>query len=368
MITKPVPPTVPLRSSSKGRRPMSLTRASITSVVASIPALLGFVPHDSLVLLSALTHEQGKVSTGPIARIDLAHITHDPGDAVKQFNRLCGDLPVLCVTGILVRTVDDNAATDDSLPLRAEVDTVVARLAEHGFIDVDVVHVPAIAEGARWRSYLDADRTGVLPDSATTPAAVAAVAAGRTIAASRDELAARFTPAPEHVRERLQPRVTDAVELAVIDQHRLVAARVRLARADAAIRAAGHGELPADEAAIVDLAATFATPPFRDALLAVPDDTARLAAENLVLHLWRHTCDPTAGQLATVAAVHAYVRGDGTGARIALENADPEQPLTGLLSRLLGHAVPPSKLDDLIQNISVDARRTLLSEPAVDQA
>ncbi|WP_284740265.1 DUF4192 domain-containing protein [Amycolatopsis sp. RTGN1] len=347
---------------------MSLTLASTTAVVASIPALIGFVPDDSLMLITTLTNDDGSVTTGPLIRIDLTHLTSHADDCVLQFNRQCGDLPILCVTGILVRTIDEDATSDDSLPLRAEVDTVVELLAEHGFTDVDVVHVPAIAEGAHWRSYLDPERTAVLPDPATTAAAAAAVAAGHTIAASRDDLAARFTPAPEHLRSRLQPRIADAAESAAIDQHWHLAAHARLARADAAIRAAAHGELPADDDAIVDLAATFATLPFRDALLAVPDDTARLAAENLVLHLWRHSCDPIAGQLATVIAVHAYLRGDGTGARIALENADPEQLMVRLLSNMLGHAVPPSKVHHVFQNASADARCTLLSEPAVDQA
>ncbi|MBE8524212.1 DUF4192 domain-containing protein [Amycolatopsis sp. H6(2020)] len=347
---------------------MPLTLASTTSVVASIPALIGFMPDNSLVLITTLTNDDGSASTGPLTRIDLTHLADNPQDCARQFNRQCGDLPVLCVTGAVVRSVNGDAAGGNSLPLRADVDTVIAVLAEHGFTDVDIVHVPAIAAGAHWRSYLDADRTGVLPDPATTAAAVAAVAAGHTIAASREDLAARFTPGPGHLRARLQPRIADAVDLAAIDQHWHLAAHVRLARADAAIRAASHGELPADDAAIVDLAATFAVSPFRDALLAVPDDTARLAAENLVLHLWRHSCDPIASQLATVVAVHAYLRGDGTGARIALENADPRQPLMALLSHLLSLAVPPSKVYDVIQNASADARRALLSEPAVDQA
>lgn len=347
---------------------MPLALASTTSVVASIPALLGFIPDDSLVLITTLTNDDGSVTTGTLTRIDLTHLTHNTDDCVRHFNRQCGDLPVLCVTGIVVRAIDEDAAGDESLPLRADIDTVVELLAEHGFTDVDLVHVPAVAEGARWRSYLDPDRTGLLPDPATTPAAAAAVAAGHTIAASRDDLAARFTPAPEPLRTRLQPRITDAVESAVIDESWHLAAHVRLGRADAAIRAAAHGELPADDDAIVDLAATFATLPFRDALLAASDNTARLAAENLVLHLWHHSCDPIAGPLATVIAVHAYLRGDGAAARIALENADPEQPMTALLSTVLDNAVPPSKVHHVIQNASVDARRTLLSEPTVDQA
>jgi hypothetical protein len=346
---------------------MSLTLAGTTSIVASIPALIGFVPHDSLVLVTTLTRDDGSVTTGPLTRIDLAHLTRHAGDCVRLFNRQVADLPVLCVTGIIIRTVDEDAAADP-LPLREDVDTVGGLLAEFGFTDVEVVHVPAIAEGARWRSYRDSEHIGVLPDPATTAAAVAAAVAGQPVAACREDLAARFAPASEQVRERLQQDIAHAVELADIDQHWHLAAHVRLGRADAAIRSASNGDLPTDDATIVDLVATFATLPFRDALLTVPDDAQRLGAENLLLHLWRHSCDPVAGQLATVIAMHAYLRGDGTSARIALDNADPEQPLTRLLTSTLDHAVPPSKVRDLIQKASADARCTLLAEPAVDQA
>ncbi|WIV52864.1 DUF4192 domain-containing protein [Amycolatopsis nalaikhensis] len=346
---------------------MPLTPADTTTIVASIPALIGFIPENSLVLITTLTNDDGTVTTGPLARIELPHLTDHADDCARQFSRQCGDVPVFCVAGIVVCAVDGGTTGHDSLPLRTDVDTLVARLAEHGFTNVDIVHVPAIAKGARWRSYLDADHTGVLPDPAATAAAVAAVAAGHTIAARREDLAARFTPAPGPLCARLQPRIADAVESAVIDKHWHLAARVRLDRADAAIRAAGEGQLPTDDTAIVDLAATFAVPAFRDALLAVPDDTARLAAENLVLHLWRHSCDPIASQLATVIAVHAYLRGDGTLARIALEHADPEEPLAVVLSTMLGHAVAPSKIHELIQNASAAARRTLLREPALGQ-
>ncbi|WP_328442834.1 DUF4192 domain-containing protein [Amycolatopsis sp. NBC_00438] len=347
---------------------MPLTLASTSLAVASIPALFGFAPENSLVLITTLTNDDGSAGTGPLIRIDLTSFTGHADYCVRHFNRQCADLPVSCVTGVVIRTVDEAADSGNSLPLRADVDAVIQQLAEHGFVDVDVVHVPAVAEGARWRSYRDTDRTGVLPDPATTPAAAAAVAAGHSTAASREALAGRFTPVPESLRARLQPCIADAIESAVIDERWHLAAHVRLARADAAIRAAAHGELPADDADIIDLVATFAVPAFRDALLAVPDHTTHLAAENLVLHLWRHSCDPVAGHLATAVAVYAYLRGDGTVARIALEHTGPEQPLAGLLSHLLELAVAPSKVRDMIRNASADARRTLLSEPVPDQA
>jgi hypothetical protein len=346
---------------------MALTVASTTSVVASIPALMGFIPHDSLVLLPAFARADGSATTGPLMRADLADLIHDAADCLQSFPRQLADLPVLCVTGVVVCETDQDTAAD-ALPQRESVDTLTSLLAEHGFTDIDVIHVPAIADGARWRSYLDPERTGVLPDPATTAVAVAAAVSGQAVAARREDLAARFTPASEQVRERLQQRIADAVADLGIDAQRPAAAAARLQRADTAIRAAGLGTLPVHSANIVNLAATFATPPFMDALLAAEDRDQRRAAENLLLHLWRHSCDPVAGRLATAIAMHAYLRGSGAGAQIALANSNPEQPLARLLARLLDQAVPPSKVRDMIQEASADARRTLLGEPAVDQA
>jgi hypothetical protein len=345
---------------------MALTVACTTSVVAGIPALIGYVPDDSLVLLTALARDNGSLTTGPVMRADLAHLVQDTEDCVVQFARQFADLPVECVTGIVVREPEDDTVAD-SLPLRDRVDAVVELLADHGFTDLDIVHVGAIADGARWRSYLHPDRTGVLPDPATTALAAAAAVKGRTIAARRDDIAARYTPAPEHVRARLQPLIGAAVDGAGIDGHRPAAAQSRLDRADAAIRAASEGNLPTDEAVIVELAATFATSPFFDVLIAVEDRNLHLGAESLVLHLWRHACDPVASQLAAVIAMHAYQRGDGTSARIALETADPEQPLPRLLLTMLDHAVPPPDIQRAAQQISRDGRRTLTGEPAADQ-
>jgi hypothetical protein len=344
---------------------MALTISSTTAVVASIPALIGFVPHESLVLLTTLAHGNGSVTTGPLMRVGLTHLVQDAEDCIGRFAKRFADLPVDCVIGIVVRDLTQDTAGES--PLRERVDTVVALLAENGFTDLDIVHVPAIAADARWRSYLDPGRTGVLPDPATTAIAVAAAVAGRPVAARREDIAARYTPAAEHVRARLQPQIADAIAAAGIDEHQPAAARARLTRADAAIRAASEGTLRADDAVIADLSATFATPPFRDALLTADSAELRLGAENLALLLWRHSCEPVASQLAAFTAFHAYQLGDGVSARVALEAADPEQPLPRLLLTMLDHGVPPSEIRKLAQQISRECRHTLLGAPATDQ-
>ncbi|MEV6644319.1 DUF4192 family protein [Amycolatopsis sp. NPDC051371] len=125
------------------------------------------------------------------------------------------------------------------------------------------------------------------------------------------------------MRERLQHPINSALTDTGIDLNRPAVALARLDRADTAIRAASEGTLPTDEEAIADLVATFATTPFFDVLITVEDDRLHLGAEYLATHLWRHACDPIASRLATLIAIHAYQRGDGTTARIARNRRSP---------------------------------------------
>src|SRR4051794_7088926 len=99
---------------------MPLTLASTSVVVASIPALVGFTPENSLVLIVTLINDHGSAGTGPLTRIDLTHLAHDPEDCAQQFTRQCGSLPVSCVTGVVVCT-DEDTAGNGALPLRADV-------------------------------------------------------------------------------------------------------------------------------------------------------------------------------------------------------------------------------------------------------
>ncbi|MET8848611.1 DUF4192 domain-containing protein [Amycolatopsis sp. NPDC004625] len=346
---------------------MTITINGTSQVLAGLPALFGFVPRHSLILLSTLHHTDNTCKVGPMIRADLAHVVTNPGQAVDTFARQVGDRPVHSVLAAMIHPLT-NPGDNTTLPQRNTADTIAALLTGHGFTDIDVIHVPDIAADARWRSYRTPERTGVLPDPAGTAFAADAVAEGRVIADDRRDLQARFNPAPEHMRERLREPISTALAAATTDQHHPAAAAARLDRADTALHAANEGTLPTDDADIIDLAATFAGTAFRDALLALPDNTAHHAAENLILHLWRHSSDPIAGQLATVIGIHAYLRGDGAGAQIALEHADPRQPLAVLLSTMLRHAIAPSRIHGVIQNASADARRTLLSEPAAEQA
>ncbi|WP_103349795.1 DUF4192 domain-containing protein [Amycolatopsis sp. CA-128772] len=345
---------------------MALTIDGTSEVLAGLPTTFGFVPRHSLVLISTLHHTDRSATVGPMNRADLGYVVADPGPAVDAFARQVGDLPVQNVLAAMIHP-STNPADDTDLPRRDTADTITTMLNGHGFTDIDAIHVPGIAAGARWRSYQTPGRHGVLPDPVSTVFAAAAAAEGRIMADRRHDLVTRFTPGPQPLRERLHHPIAAAIADAGLDADQPAAALARLARADAAIRTASEGTLPTGEATIVDLIASIATIPFFDALIAVDGDL-HLGAEDLAMHLWRHACEPVASRLATVIALHAYQRGDGTTARIALETADIQQPLPRLLLEMLDRCVPPTQIRTPAQEMSHNTRRALRGAQPTDKS
>jgi hypothetical protein len=289
-------------------------------------------------------------------RVDLAAAEQDPVSGINHWLTQLSDLPVLAVTGIVVcRRTEEQ----DSLPVRSTVDTIVEILRQHGVPSLEVVHLPEFAVGALWRSYVHVDRTGILPDPATTVAAAANTVAGFTVAASREDLAARYTPAGDADRDRLRPLIAAAIRQAEDDQSQPAAARDRIARADAAVRASECGVLPDDDSVIAHLAATFTTLEFRDAMLVEAENEPSVGAERLALHLWRLTPEPAASHLIAIIAVHTYRHGDGAGARIALDAARTGTPLIGMLSACFGRGIDPALFSQLMHEASQETREHL---------
>jgi hypothetical protein len=318
--------------------------------------LFGFVPHDSLVLVPIVAQSDAPPALGPAMRVDLAAAEQDPASGIKHWLTQLSDLPVLAVTGIVVC---HRTEKQDSLPVCSTVDTIIEILRQRGVPSLEVIHLPEFAVGARWRSYVHVDRTGILPDPTTTVAAAANTVAGFTVAASREDLAARYTPAGDADRDRLRPLIAAAIRQAEDDQSEPAAARDRIARADAAVRASECGVLPDDDSVIADLAATFTTLEFRDAMLVEADNEPSVGAERLALHLWRLTPEPAASHLIAIIAVHAYRHGDGAGARIALDAARTGTPLVGMLSACFARGIDPALFSQLMHEASQETRKHL---------
>ncbi|WP_345000912.1 DUF4192 domain-containing protein, partial [Tsukamurella soli] len=168
--------------------------------IAAIPALLGFYPERSIVLLG---HDDATCQTGPTARFDL--VLTPGGDlappchtGIAEMVRLCkqqGAQRMFCV-------VVDDRPIDAALP--AITDRLVKSLAAEGDDDwdadlVDLFVIRRIAVDERWTcAHGDAGR---LPDPEINEATLARMLDGRPVQRSRSELVERLTEEGRGVTE-----------------------------------------------------------------------------------------------------------------------------------------------------------------------
>lgn len=342
-------------------RPLRLTEPG--ELIAAVPALLGFTPTRSLIVVSLTpSHDTpGSATIGAVMRHDL--LLPDVGDPVPdvmgaaftRFGTVCARDGA---DAVLVVLVDAGLERPDGPAVGAArriVDDLVEELARHG-VDVAGVHaVPEIDTGREWftlcgDSACDDASRGTVPDPNASPVAAARVYEGGLIRRSRTELAGVLEPLSMPVRSRVAGYIDDAVdsrdlayELAVRAGGRDHADRLELESVLDRIADLDNGiELLAPESA--ELAVLLSNPTVRDALLALAAGPYADAAERLWITLTRTLPDPERAEAAALVGFGAYVRGDGPFAGVALGVAlesNPRHRLADLLDQALQAGLRP---------------------------
>ncbi|MFM1725709.1 DUF4192 domain-containing protein [Rhodococcus sp. PAM 2766] len=321
-------------------------------LVSAVPALLGFHPHRSLVVI-CLTG----TSVGAVMRHDLR-----PGETAVMRIVLEQFTAVAVREGadrILVVMVDDRLpdrpSPCDLAPYREIVTVFDELLGAHG-IEIAATHLVArIVTGAEWTG-LDGTARGVLPDPTASRVAVAQVLGGRAIRASRDELEAVLLPNSLDDQQRVAYLIDDArariscgdgvartaTDPNGVDRHGLERVLVGIART-----AAGE-EATTEECA--ELALVLENPRVRDALLALSAGAYADDAEQLWIALARALPEPERAEPLALLGFGAYLRGDGPMAGVALTAAlaaDPCHRLATLLDDALQRGMRPDVLREL---------------------
>ncbi|GAA2050008.1 DUF4192 domain-containing protein [Williamsia deligens] len=320
----------------------TLTLRDPGDLIAAVPPMLGFVPARSLVVISF---------SGPGSRlgITMRHdivLDDDGGPAAVMCDVVDHLVTVAAREGassVAVIVVDDRAPADDPR-WEALVADVEMRL---GAIDLGAAFaVPEMRAGARWYA-VGRGRgawTGLLPDPATTPTALArAVTSGTAVRPSRAAMVAALDPTapctdvdcPHH-----DVRDTPARN----GSRRADAARLR----SVLVMLDGRVLSCADTAT---LAAAIAVPRVRDALLALSASSRAEEAGALWTDLTRRCRGRARADAATLLAHWYYTRGEGTFAGIALDaalTAFPPHSMAGLLDQSLRAGLPPSMLTGLL--------------------
>lgn len=312
------------------------------ALIAALPAVLGFVPEKSLVLVSL---EHGEM--GAVMRVDLANA------GVGELCRLAELADASGAEKVVAVIVDaDGAACPMCNEDYREMCGVLTSALSGYDIEIYATHVvDRIADGGRWHCVDGCGASGVVEDPMASPLAAAAVLDGRRLYRRRADLQAvvavadadRAASLVQVIAERAEAREADWRA----DPDACGRRDVEAAMAFSA-RVCDGEEL--DDAELATLACALTDVAVRDTLyaLAVGADAGR--AETLWAMLARTLPDPWRTEPLVLLAFSAYARGDGPLAGLALEaalRADPEHRMAGMLDTALQSGMRPEQIREL---------------------
>ena len=312
------------------------------ALIAALPAVLGFVPEKSLVLVSL---EEGRM--GAVMRADLAVDLIDNIDRLAEIAATSGADTVVAVIVDAEGAMCPMCNTDHRQLCNALTDALAGR----GVALYAAHAVDRVETGGRWRCVDGCGAQGAVEDPSASPLAAAAVLDGRRLYRRRADLQAVIA-------------ITDPVRTAGLVEP--IRARAALRRADWQADADGcgrrdvetvmalaarvcEGAEPGDDD-LAMLACGLTDVAVRDTLYALAVGADAGAAEALWAVLARIVPDPWRVEVLVLLAFSAYARGDGPLAGLSLEAAlrsDPNHRMAGMLDTALQSGMRPEQIREL---------------------
>lgn len=312
------------------------------ALIAALPAILGFVPEKSLVLVAL---EDGRMEA--VMRADLA------ADLAGNVDRLAEVAANSGAETVVAVIVDAEGAlcpmcNEDHRRLCA---ALTEALQSRG-VGVYATHVvDRVAAGGTWQCVDGCGRRGTVEDPAASPLAAAAVLEGRRLYRRRAELQALIAPEDPARAARLAGLIEEQAACREADWTRDPDGRGRRdveAAVAAADRVGDGGDLDDEQAAALACALTDVV--VRDTLYALAVGSGAGPAEALWAVLSRRLPDPWRVEPLVLLAFSAYVRGDGPLAGLSLEAAlrsDPDHRMARMLDTALQSGMRPEQIRDL---------------------
>lgn len=322
------------------RKDFELSRPG--ALIAALPAVLGFVPENSLVLVSL-----GDGELGSVMRVDLSE---DLTDRVEHLAEVAAAAAPEAVIAVIVDA--DGAYCPSCNEEYRQLAAALAEALSQHHIELWATHVvDQVAFGGRWHCPEGCGSSGLVDDPAASPLAAAAVLEGRRLYPRRADLQAVIAPD--------DPARTAALTDAVRQQatRRRAAHRahpVRCTRDDveaamtAATRVAAGQALSDTEMATLGCALTDAQ--VRDILYALAVGVRAGEVESLWALLARTLPPPWRVEALVLIAFSAYARGDGPLAGVSLQEAlrcAPDHRMAGMLDTALQSGLRPEDIRDL---------------------
>ncbi len=312
------------------------------ALIAALPAVLGFVPEKSLVLVSV---QRGQM--GAVMRVDLSDALADESDRLARV--VAGAAPDAVVAVII--DAEGALCTMCNKDYRQLANALAAALSEHS-IDVWDTHVvDHVQAGGRWHCVDGCGSHGSVEDPAVSPLTVAAVVDGRRLYGTRADLQTVIATEDAERAVALADVITGLETAGRTERADDPdgCARRGLRAAIAAVNHVGSGGQPSDDE-LAQLGYTLTDITARDTLYALAVSHDAGAAETLWTILARRLPQPWRTEALVLLAFSAYARGDGPLAGISLDEAircNPEHRMAGMLATALQSGMRPEQVRQL---------------------
>lgn len=314
---------------------MRINLSSNTDILAATPALVGFVPTNSIVAI-VLDNTGDRRAVHVSARYDIA----EPLDAAAQ---LANTLPLQQPNGdmrilILIAITD----TGDLKHAGDHLDAAQRHITARGASILKRLHTPSLDAGHTCTD-IDTGDTGTTVDYRTSEAALLMAVAGHSVRATRDDIAAEFAPTEQAPAPDVD---TDTAEF--------IAQTGRGMSAAFEDPTALTPQLAANVGLLITTNVTH-----RDALLILSTEHPQIGA-TVWTHLARQLRGRACIEALALAAACFYCSSDTVRAGLALEAAHhtaadaglPDTTLVLLLDTAVQAAVPPTKLRQVFAQLA----------------
>jgi hypothetical protein len=312
------------------------------ALIAALPAVLGFVPENSLVLVSL---DDGEL--GSVMRVDLSAELVDRVGHLAEIAAAAGPEAAIAVI------VDaDGAHCPGCNEEHRQLCVVLTEALSQHDIELLAAHVvDRVALGGRWHCVDGCGAGGAVDDPSASPLAAAAVLDGRRLYPRRADLQAVIAvDDPARSAE-----LADAVRLQAAKRdvaHRADPAGCGRRDVESAMAAASRvaGGATLSGAELAGLGCALSDVQVRDTLYALAVGESAGEAESLWALLARTLPPPWRVEALVLLAFSAYARGDGPLAGVSLEAAlrcDPDHRMAGMLDTALQSGVRPEHIREL---------------------
>lgn len=347
--------------------PMLATVSATGDLIAAIPAMLGFTPSRSLLLICLDGRIGENLTIGTVMRHDLSFpdpdvtlrtvgtvgtVSMEMADVIDRFAAVCMRDEVRAAIAVVV---DDGTNTSveagrGDARYQALGSRLEDRLQARGTHLLDTFLTENIAQGCAWISLTEPRERGTVSDPRSSAVTLAYVLGGRAMLESREALAEMLQPSDTELSRQVRAGMAAARE-ADMPSERTSIERI--------LQEIGRWEQsPLDQPRSLEISAVqiaefgvaLTRLMVRDSMLALVLHDCAATAEQLWSHLLRTLPAPERACPATLLGFSAYARGDGVMAGVAIElalAADPDYSLARLLDSALNAGARPEMIREV---------------------